>query len=308
VISAELLADLESCQRRGYYSRDFRPRRLHPTELTRRAIYAALSDPEAVDTGRRAGEAAIGLCADIGLDVKGAENIYDIGLHHAAIADIVSAWLKTHFQAFLAPPVDWAIGNHTWEASCLAQGKEGRLVRVVLVDHWGEDRLLAEARNWYTVGEVAVYDVPMDVHVIALGASRGGKRYSAWSKGLLHPRNRKVRFKKQANKAEGFKDSWIPVWREEHDQIDRRDWLKGMEDDDVIRDLTTKFSVQPLSPFRRMEALDTIRRKADVLAQLSKLPDPSYSACDWPRPCPFRSVCFAPVTTSPPQLGFRERH
>jgi hypothetical protein len=306
VISAELLADFESCQRRGYFTRDYEPRRLHPTELTRRAIYAALCDAEP-DSGRRAGEEAIALCGNIGLEVKDSGNLYDCGLHHAAIADIVTSYLRGVLGPSVGVPADGKAGNHAWVSGCLAVASQ-TLARVALVDHFSDDRTLAEGRSWYTIGEVAVYDAPMDIYLISLGASRGGKRHSAWSKGLLHPRNRKVRFKKQAKKVEGFKDSWIPVWREEHDQISRQEWLRGMEEDGVLQDLVTTVRVEPLSTFNRQQELDTIQRKADQLQAINKLPDMSRSACDWPRPCGFRCVCFAPLQVTPEQVGFGRRH
>jgi hypothetical protein len=305
MISAPLLADLESCQRRGYYSRDWLPRRLHPTELTRQAIYEALCSEG--DAGTAAGDGAMALCANVGLDLKETGHLYDIGLHHAAIADLVATWLHNRVPSPIGVPADGGVGNHVWESSCLCQPAEARLVRLVLVDHFSDERTLAESRSWYTVGEVAVYDVPMDVYLVSLGSSRGGKRHSAWSKALLHPRNRQVRFKKQANKAEGFKESWIQVWREEHAEITRENWLRAMELDGVLQDLTTSFTVEPLSPYRRAETLGVIARKADQIAKLEELPDPSYSACSFPRPCPFATVCFAPVRVTPEQLAFRRR-
>lgn len=305
MISAPLLTDLESCQRRGYFSRDWLPRRLHPTEITRRAIYAALCD-EREDVGERAGEEVMTLCADVGLDIKH-HNLHDIGLHHAAIADLVATWARGAVGFDMGCPQDKMVGNHTWQSSCLLDAHRQRLVRIVLVDHFSDERLLSESRSWYSLGEVAVYDAPMDVHVVSLGASRGGKRHSAWSKGLLHPRNRALRFKPHANKTVGFKDTWIPIYREEHDRISRETWLEAMEQDGMVRELTTVVHVERLSAERRKETLEVIERKADALSKIGRLPDPSYSQCDWPSPCGFRSVCFAPMAVTPAELGFRAR-
>ena len=307
MISAALLSDLESCQRRGYYSRDWLPRRLHPTELTRQAIYKTLCGSEENTIGEVAGSAVMELCANVGLDLVDTGHLYDVGLHHAAIADLVATWARERLGRDIGVPGDQDIGNHVWESSCLCQPAAARLVRIVLVDHFSDERTLAESRSWFTLGEIAVYGCPMDVYLVCLGQSRGGKRHSAWSKGLLHPRNRQVRFKRQASKIEGFKETWVPIWREDHQEISRETWLGQMERDGVLQDLTKSFTVEPLSPFHRMEALGAIQRKADTLSSLTALPDPSYSACDWPRPCPFRSVCFAPARVTPKDLGFRLR-
>ena len=304
MISADLIADLESCQRRGYYSRDYFPRRLHPTELTRQAIYSALTS-EREDVGEFAGEEVIRLCGDVGLDVKDSDYVYDIGAHHACIADIVATWARYELGANLERLEPQTIGNLSWTPNCLRNGS--RLLRLGLVDHFADERSLSESRSWFSVGEVAVFDLPMDIYLVSLGASRGGKRHSAWTKGLLHPRNRKLRFKKQIQKIQGFKESWLPIWREDHAEISRETWLNTMQEDGALQDLVMTVKVEPFAKEKREEILGYIQRKAETLAGLRHLPDPNYSACDWPRPCFFRTVCFAPFRITPAELGFPRR-
>jgi hypothetical protein len=74
--------------------------------------------------------------------------------------------------------------------------------------------------------------------VLVLGVHRDGRRHSPWAKGLLHPANRKLRFRKrQGSSTEGFKDTWERAWREDHAEIDRMAWLQAMLEDCVLRDV-----------------------------------------------------------------------
>lgn len=298
-----LLSDLESCPRRGYWSRDWEARRLHPTEILRRSIAEALTDTDYPDKGRYAGELVMGYAGDRGLDIVSTHK-YDIAVHLAALADILTTFLASRGSYSRPNPV---VGqNLTWEPYCLQMGEE--LVRIVLVDHLGEDRQASEARSWFTLGEMAAYKMPMTLEFLILGASVGHKRHSAWSKGLLHPRNRTLRLKKQAKKVEGFKESWLPVWREDYAEIGREQWLAAMEADGVIADVYRRVHVSRLDDDKIAEIRGIIERKTEKLYQIGEVPDPNYSACDWPRPCPFRSCCFGERLTSPEESGaFRRR-
>jgi hypothetical protein len=307
VIDAGLITDLESCERRGYYSRDYLPRKLHPTELTRQAIYEALT----IDTdtpGAYAGAKGMELCASPGIETPYGEIVYDIGIHHCAIADIVTTWARFELGSVLEQLQPVKVGDHTWAPSSLYSEKSDALVRIVLVDHFSEDRILGESRSWYTLGDIAVYNLPMIIWLVSLGASRAGKRHSAWAKGLMHPKNGKLRFKPRQNVSQGFKETWVKIWREDYASISQLTWLNAMAEDGVINDLTKEIRVDVLEEEKREEIQKLIGRKASEIQHFKTLPDPKFSACDYPRPCPFRSVCFAPVRATPDDLGFRSRH
>lgn len=307
-MNAELLSDLEACPRKAYWSQNWEPRKLHPTEMLRRAIAAALTDKGRSDVGENAGEQVIGLCGNRGLDTKQyAHDAYGIGVHHAALADILSTHLHGVLGGFCERPEPVKGINLTWEPRCLL-APNGELVRIVLVDHWNDEREMSESRSWYTLGEMAAYKVPMTLRIIILGASVGGKRHSFWSKGLLHPRNRQLRFKKHAKKTEGFADSWIPIWREDYDQLSREEWLKAMEADGAITELTRRVHIDAFPDERVKELRGLVERKTERLYKIDSAPDPNYSACNWPRPCAFQSVCFASSPTTPAESGcFRKR-
>lgn len=193
----------------------------------------------------------------------------------------------------------------------------GSLVRPILVDHLTDERLKAEAHSWHTLLPVALYNLPMTLEIMVLGQSRSGRRHSAWSTGFCHPRNRALRFQKHTDKrglGTGFADSWRKVWREEYAQISREDWIRAMVADGMVEQLTKRITVNPLPQSKREGVLALASRKLSRvqvasgkrtghLGQKNLLPDPSYSACDWPRPCPFQRCCYSEPELTPEGAG-----
>jgi hypothetical protein len=129
--------------------------------------------------------------------------------------------------------------------------------------------------------------------VIVLGQSREGKRHSAWAKGLLHPVNKKLRFRKKNAVSEPFKSSWEQIWREDHDEITTRDWLQTMLSDGVLQDLCFSVNIAVPEKFACQSILDMAARKLEKLEKMKSLPDPQLTGCNWPKPCLFRTPCHA---------------
>lgn len=295
-MDAETLADLESCNRRGYWSETWESNRLHPTKMLYMAIEEAMTQTERDDRGEVAGETVVTLCADRGIDTNQPDK-YHVGNHHAVLADIVTSYLTS------LPNAPWrrlepAEGPGViWQPTAFLDAS-GRLVRPILVDGWDDERQQAELHSWHTLGNMAFYELPMTLEVIILGVSRNGRRHSAWSKGLCHPRNKKLRFQKQsATKDTTFAESWRKVWREDYASITRQQWLEAMAEDRQFEELTRHLGVSLPGADRTAELRDIIRLKAQLRDHGSGgsglgIPLPSYSACDWPRPCPFRRCCL----------------
>lgn len=243
------------------------------------------------------------LCGDRGMDIDTAKvhvNLYDIGTHHAAIADLVATHLRQDGPWTRPEPVDG------WESGAF-MGPRG-LRRVILSAWWDDERAAAEMHSWSTLGEMAVYQEPITLEVIILGPSRKGKRHSSWTRGFLHPQNHKLRFKRNAHygqRDKPFGDNWMPVWREDHDRITREEWLAAMEADSVTEEL--HLSIPVILPSRpKLDTLrDLIARKTDRLEKLKGSPEPSYSSCHQIQsPCPFHSCCLGPVEMNPQNSGY----
>ena len=133
----------------------------------------------------------------------------------------------------------------------------------------------------------------MQMAVIVLGQNRSGKRHSAWARGLRHPLNKKLRFRKKNDKSDGFKSSWLEVWREDFDDITTAAWLQAMLDDGMLQDLCFSVEIPVPEKAARERIVEMAARKLEKIQNLDKLPDPQLSTCDWPRPCLFRTPCHA---------------
>jgi hypothetical protein len=228
--------------------------------------------------------------------------IYDTVIHHAALSDIVvSAIRKPGEKPWLIPePVS------NWKSSCYLSPDGVYLRRIVLVSNWGEERKASECRSWFTLGEIAAYNMPMQLIVAVLGQQRDGFRHGPWVQGFLHPCNHKLRFRKKGRStSETFNERWQKIYREDHDEIKRETWLQGMLTDGVLPEVLFRFDLPTLPEVQRQRILDMAARKTDRLQNLKSLPEANLSTCDFPMPCCFRHCCHSNPEREPSEkLGF----
>ncbi len=293
--SADLLSAYESCQRAGYWSQSWRKHRMSPIQMLHAAVTRALTEDHP-DPGENAGEHYVTLASERGLDVSDSLNVYRTAMNHAAIADIVTTAIKSRWE-----PADILTD---WVPSC--QRTDDYLRRFLAVSHWNEEREISERRSWHCLGEVARYRIPMQMVVANIGHMSGGRRTGYWSKALLHPQRSHLRFKKKSRGTiEGFKESWIPLYREENDQISRETWLQAMLDDGVLQEslFVVNIQVPPEEECVRIQAL--ANRQLERLHRISALPDLQLSTCFDPiSPCPFRTCCHGSLEQGPEAGGF----
>lgn len=293
-LSEDSITNLEMCLRRALWGQQWEPKELHPTEILRRALFDGLTTPRQ-DYGEAAGEETMALCGDRGLARPPTihQSLYDIGIHHAALADLLATHLRDNAPWTI--PETKVLADHPFSSKCLLQ-PDGTMVRVLLVSWWNEDRLMAELHSWMSLLPMALYGTPLTLQVLILGPSRRGKRHSAWTRGFLHPRNRKLRFKRNAHYGERdkpFGDNWIAVWREDRDEIDREVWLQAMQDDAMLEELHLSIPLAVPSGANMQRLRTLIQRKTEQLEKLKGRPLPNYSQCDSViNPCPFKECCW----------------
>jgi hypothetical protein len=252
------------------------------------AIQAALLAPEG-NVGEIAGSTMLQLAADRGLDTT-SSRIYDSVTHHACIADLMSAGLRKPEQSpwLLPDPVQ------NWTSSSLMAPDGNSLRRLVLVSHWTAERHYAECRSWFSLGEIAAYELPMQMVVLVLGQERDGLRHGPWSQGFLHPQNHQLRFRKKSrSSSEVFSEKWEKINREDHAEISRETWLEAMLRDDVLDEVCFRIDIPIPNPRILTHIRDLGRRKMDHLMGLKHKPDPNLSSCDWPVPCQFLRCCHS---------------
>ena len=304
MISAERISTSELCPRRAAWQDRYQLNRISVVAALYRALDAGLrgKDPE-----RSAESEFMGLAAHPGLDVLG-RDIYGLAMHHAKLAGIIAVALRSAFAGPWKAVGDSDIGLPTLGAvswrSGLYDAGNGIPRRVVLVDRWSDDRKAAELRSWRTLGEVCALNRPVLVTAVTIGASKDGKRHSAWTKCYQHPKNRTYRFKRK-NAAEDFGSNWEPIWRE-NSEIPTAAWLARMQHDDCMVDVVQ--TVEAGVPKRREAFLAEMRRATEEMRQpAEEIPPMRLAGCYGFTPCPFLAVCFGTGEPIPENYNFRRK-
>jgi hypothetical protein len=127
--------------------------------------------------------------------------------------------------------------------------------------------------------------------VIILGAHRDGKRHGYWSKGLRHPVNKKLRFRKKTDVSVGFKSTWATIFREDYDEISTEEWLSAMLNDGVLPDVCFSVEIPVPEKSAMQRIVDLAAYRLDEIYSANTLPPQQLSTCDWPTACNHRNHC-----------------
>jgi len=256
--------------------------------MVAKAIRQALIAPISTEPyGEVSGAEVMQLAEDRGLATE-EYDIYGQVIHNAALSDIVvSAIRKPKDEPWFIPP---PLPN--WTSDCLMSPCMSNLRRIVLVSNWTDARHYSECRNWFTMGEIAHYKLPMQLVILVIGQERKARRLSPWTQGFLHPANKTLRFRKKSRSTtEIFNDAWQKIAREDHAEISRETWLNAMLKDDVLPEVCFKVDV-PVPDAKQCERIrDMARLKMERLQKMTEKPEANLSSCDWPTPCVFRKLC-----------------
>lgn len=246
------------------------------------------------DPERAAENEYLSLAASPGLDVVGGD-VYSIAMHHAKLAGIVAAALRSAWKEPWTPVEQVSLsGDHLWQSA--AYHAEG-IRRIALVDRWSDDRKQQEVSGWRTIGEVCALGKPLLVNAISIGHSKEKRRHSDWTRCYRHPRNGTYRMRRKTSE-EDFSQTWKKVWREDSG-IPTLDWLKQMRADGSIADLV--HTVMVPVPLGREAYLGEMVRLAGELASLREVPSMRLAGCYGFAPCPFLGVC---PDVKPENYGF----
>lgn len=290
--SSSLLSSSERCNRLGIWSRDWERAKIEAKDLLALGIQAGLTTSRK-DFGESAGEEIISIARDRELIQDDKADQYGSIINIASLADIVTIAIRkpTDDPWGLPKPVDMGDGV-TWNSSAFLSPDGNFLRRVALVGSWSKDRHYSTCREWGTLGEIAVYNLPMQIVVVNIGSRHDGKYHSSWTKGFRHPINKGLRFKRRNFIGKGFKESWSEVWREDYDQISTKEWLDGMINDEVLQDLCFRIDVPVLDEENQQRIIDLAKRKLKRIYLTEELPEQQLSTCSWPQPCIHRGHCW----------------
>lgn len=281
----------DQCPRLSTWSRSHQPPRT-PLSL---ALHSSLNAGLAAGSWQTARDHFIGICASPGLAIK-AYNVYEIGVHHANLVEVVAAYLLGDGGWAKADP--FRNGGYIHHPDSFLM-KDGRLRRVVLCDRWDETRQLAETHSWRTLADICATNRPMLINAIVIGQSRKGFRPSPWTRAHKHPTAGNTL---QLTRKDGsdFAPSWTRLWRENTSESPL-DWLKRMQEEHCFDSLIHSFTVDV--PQNREEILVEMRGMVGEMEKNSlKM---RRASCFALTPCPFSPLCYPANPNGPttPELA-----
>jgi hypothetical protein len=287
-----LLHHFEHCNRDGFWSRDWEKQQPDDVEMLNRAIKSGMTTTRQ-DFGQAAGEECFEMGSTCGLQTS-KYSVHDQVVHLSFLSDLIcTAVRKAAEPPWLLPePVDLGKGP-LWHSGAFLAPSGNFLRRVALVSSWNDDRHFSECRAWSSLGEVCAYSLPMQLVVAVIGQNKGGKRHSYWTRGLRHPANKTLRFRKKNDLGTPFKSTYLETWREDHDEITTKEWLEGMLQDGVLTDVLLKVDIPVPTAEARQRIVDLATRRLEEIQNLDKLPEQQLSTCDWPKVCAHRNHCHA---------------
>lgn len=256
------------------------------------------------DPGVRSGDEVMTIATERELDILTSQ--YDCASHTAALSDIITTVLRNRSTLRYERPEDRTVKSLTWVSGAFLEPTGLRLRGIRIVDRWSDERRQAELHSWRTLGEQAVYELPMTLTVIVVGQRRDGRHHSPWSRGYLHPKSRFLRIASRVGNKSAF-SGFIPCWREECDNISRDKWIDQMEEDGAMSQVLMDVDLPVPDPAFLSKIRHLAEKKMQQIAA-KDVPPPNISACDWPTPCMFRKCCWSFTEPSERNGFFRVLH
>lgn len=307
MISAQLFDTFDRCSRRLALERTHEPRSISTTGLLYAGIEGGIVSPDPLNASL---DAIRALTASYDVEAGPLAAISAVR-HVGYMAQVIALALVRRFGVMRPlEPVDFV--GEKWKPAVF-ETRKGDLHRIVLISYLDDDALRGFAHAWGTVGELAALGRPLTLTFVSIGAQRGGRRHSYWTKGLRHPQQKtSLRFaRRKGGKGSGFTEGWVDCWRERTD-IPATAWLDRMQSDGVLDELIQSRTIPYRADDRRIEQakMDLVR----ILPRMktASVDDPmSRSACDdlIKGPCCWQNFCWSPISISLAELAhlYRKR-
>jgi hypothetical protein len=314
ILDASAFEHWDRCRRLGIWSQSWVPARVTPLG----AVYDALHKVMAMEANAYTGP---GMARELVMQAAGERGVetdrqdpYAVMVHHAHLAEVLARVLRKPADGPWVRPKSLELWNMDvdWQPQAYLMAGGMRLLRFVLVDHWDDDRQMAELHGWRTIGDVCATGLPMTLRILVIGQSHSGLRHGHWTRARQHPRSKLLRFARKHSKADGFAESWLKVWREDT-RIGPDAWIEQMARDEVLREAAFDRQVSVPGEYARGKVLDDIQRIGAEMQGVQEGTGPLFpmnrSACDSPMhgPCRYQNCCYALTEMTPGETGMFER-
>ena len=133
-------------------------------------------------------------------------------------------------------------------------------------------------------GDMAAAQVPMTLHMIAIGRRYGSHQVSPWCRIFRHP-HMPTTFRFQKEDGSPLSEGWKTTWFADSTRSSAVEWVNQMEKDQVrlIHHIDVKEPAAEHIKAFRPPAITPV----DPFSIMMERP-----ACDVPYPCAFQPVCF----------------
>lgn len=192
----------------------------------------------------------------------------------------------------------------------------GTLHRWITVDRWDADELTRAMHGWHVIGDMVMARMPMVLHVIEIGQTRGGRRACAWARGWRHPAMPNLRMRFRRTDGQDF-TGWKPVYLADMAGGDEavHTWVEQMWREGAAEPLMHHATIEcpPDSTCENIvaqvlgEAGEMRRLRVERASSPWHALPMSRPACDQFTPCPFQSVCYSDRVVEVGELGLYQR-
>jgi hypothetical protein len=296
ILTSALLDTFDRCPRRFAFERDFETRSISTLGLLYAAVEGSMT---AGDPCQGAWDAIMDRTSRLDVNVGDLSPLSAVR-HIDCLAEVIALALRAKLGR--AERLDLVrLGEHRWQSNLFNCG--GELHRIILASHLDDDSLRSFAHGWATIGEMAALERSITLTVVLIGAQRGGRRHSAWSKGFQHPVQKSLRFAAR-DKSNGLVKGWKEVWREQT-EIKPETWIDQMARDGVLGELIVSRKILYGAEDARMaQARREMISLIPQTMQASAADPMRRSSCDevGRGACPFQPVCYSPQPVSPAEF------
>lgn len=304
-MNATDLTLIQRGERRYAIERSYRYLPWHPTSLfssiAREAIInlSQTADVQAVSTA--AVNAFLSAAMKPGLDLHGL-NPYTLSQDFCATLRTVLEYVSRSNLLTLHRAKDVEVAGVPWTFINPADDT-GTLHRWVFVDAIGEGDIYHHVRSWEVFADLAIAQVPLELHLIAIGQTRSSnadspRRISPWCRIFSSPVIANTyKFKNKTGNGQ-LDSSWKPVWFSDSTRNRATTWVDLMERDDILPSLTHNLTIAPPTEAHRQAFLSRDLPQLLSRIQVVSTADPftlpmCRNSCDSPFPCPHEHVCYS---------------
>lgn len=314
LLDAGQLARYQLCRRRWLLERKWTYLRWWPKALfdhcLRDGVFRLSSGDSAAEVIVGATTRYLSAAANPGLDLPPGADPYQIAGDWCAVLSTVltsiSRLTLLSLTRILPKPLE--SDYVSWLPLSFAD-ESGTLHRWITVDSWDADAQARAVHSWLTVGDMAICDAPMTLHVVEVGSLRNGRRISPWCRAFRHPVIAgRMRFQRPDGKG-GWRslrgDQWELVWLSDLHNHPPDKWVDLMEADGIISKILHHSATRQLSEESAASVRTQILQEAEAMRKLSQESEwaevpMNRGACDGWRPCPHQqAACFVPAGSSP---------